>query len=199
MWLGCLPFAKCTQTVCVDQQFAFTKNTREFHKVRGENEDLWAGRGLLFRTPHPGAGGWSPGTCLMGFLSPWLSLLWELRVWQMGLVFHDNAASMVWVPFGDLVQRGLHAGLSGFRIWNSVLQFGGEMGSQENDENVLTDTCGCTEMVWEGIGQWGGGGFGGRGGGCSGASGGLSAPLKTSKVLWGWRGSVSASGQGKTD
>lgn len=98
MWLGCLPFVKCIQTVCVDQQFAFTKDTGEFHKVRGENEDPWAGRGLLFHTPHPGAGGWSPRTCLMGLFSPWLSLLWEWRVWQMALVFHDNAASVVWVP-----------------------------------------------------------------------------------------------------
>lgn len=43
-------------------------------------------------------------------------------------------------PLGDLVQRGLHSGLSGFRIWNSVLQFGGETGSQGNDENVLPKT-----------------------------------------------------------
>lgn len=43
-------------------------------------------------------------------------------------------------PLGGLVQRGLHSGLSGFGTWTRILQFGGEMGSQENDENVLTKT-----------------------------------------------------------
>lgn len=91
------------------------------------------------------------------------------------------------------MQRGLHSGLSGFGIWTTILQFGGETGSRENGENVLTKTDVRHRNGVGGIGQcvmvlgrqW--------------ASGGLGATLKTSRVLRGRRGSVSASGQGKTD
>lgn len=39
------------------------------------------------------------------------------------------------------MQQGLNSGLSGFRFGASALQFGGEMGKQEKEENVLTSTC----------------------------------------------------------
>lgn len=64
--------------------------------TRSEERMRWLSRSwAAVSRPYPGAGGRRPGTCLVGFLSPWLGLSWELRVWQMGPVSHDNAASMV--------------------------------------------------------------------------------------------------------
>lgn len=72
--------------MCMHQQFAFTKYTREFHKMRE-----W---GLQSRSQ---AAVSDPSS-----QSEWLEFLWALAeafmgvgFWQMVLIFHDNAASKV--------------------------------------------------------------------------------------------------------
>lgn len=135
VWTKDLPLP-CTQGVSQDK----TKEWGLLSRLHAAVSDT-----LLFPRPRVGA-----APVFWGFFRLWLRLLWELGVWQIALMFHDNAASVVWVspppppcrsvcghrllllrPREEkrLGAEGVELRSSDFRFWTSILQFGGETNS----------------------------------------------------------------------